>query len=211
MFRAASCGPFSKGSSLALSQVQIVNLALTKLGQDRAISTNDDVEAVRVMRSLWDMARDTALAAYPWKFAIMRTTLPALSAAPEGTTWARQFALPESCLRLVQVGEDWALYAATLESFALEGGNILTNEDAPLFVRYVQRVDNVGLWPPLFGRAMAMQLAMDACEKLTTSSAKYAAAEQSFAIAVREARKQSAIERPPQRNADSDWLRARGD
>lgn len=196
---------------MALSQVQIVNLALTKLGQDRAIAITDDVEAVRVMRSLWDMARDTALAAYPWKFAITRTTLPALGDAPAGTTWALQFALPETCLRLVQVGEDWAFYDPTSDRFALEGGNILTNEEAPLFVRYVQRVENVGLWPPLFGRAMAMQLAMDACEKLTTSSAKFAAAEQSFALAVREARKQSAIERPPQRNADSDWLRARGD
>lgn len=196
---------------MALSQVQIVNLALTKLGQDRAIAITDDVEAVRVMRSLWDMARDTALAAYPWKFAITRTTLPALGDAPAGATWALQFALPETCLRLVQVGEDWAFYDPTSDRFALEGGNILTNEEAPLFVRYVQRVENVGLWPPLFGRAMAMQLAMDACEKLTTSSAKFAAAEQSFALAVREARKQSAIERPPQRNADSDWLRARGD
>lgn len=196
---------------MALSQVEIVNLALTRLGQDRVISMADDVEAARVMRALWDFTRDATLAAYPWKFAIKRAELPALAEAPLGTTWARQCAVPEECLRMVQVGEDWAWYSPTTETFTLEGGNILTNEAAPLFVRYVQRVTNVGLWPVLFGRVVALQLAIDACEKLTTSSAKQATLNDAYALAVAQARRQSAIERPPQGNGRSDWLDARGD
>ncbi len=196
---------------MALSQVQIVNLALTQLGQDRVIAITDDNEAARVMRSLWDICRDSLLAAHPWKFAILSTTLPALSAAPAGTTWTKQYALPEPCLRLVQVGETFLLYQGDVDSFALEGGNILTNEAAPLFVRYVQRVENVGLWPVLFGVAMARRLAMDACEKLTTSTSKFDAAVGAYQLAIREARRQSAIERPPQRTDYSAWLAARGD
>ncbi len=197
---------------MALSQVQIVNLALTKLGQDRLISINDDVEQGRVMRSLWDMTRDTVLASHPWKFAIKRTSLPALAAAPEGADWTLQYALPEPCLRLVQVGEHAALfYNPTVEAFALEGGAILTNEAAPLFVRYVQRVENTGLWPVLFGRVVAMQLAADACEKITTSSSKFNDCALAYTNAIREAKRQSAIERPPQAYAISDWLDSRGD
>lgn len=195
---------------MALSQTEIVNLALTRLGQDRVISIGDDVEAARVMRSLWDFTRDAVLASYPWKFAIKRTSLPALADAP-AYGWARQFTVPEECLRLVQVGDDYVFYTGLLETFQLEGGVIMTDEAAPLRLRYVERVTNVGLWPVLFGRVVAMQLAIDACEKLTTSSAKQTALNDAYALAVAQARKQSAIERPPQRAENSDWLNARGD
>ena len=195
---------------MALSQTEIVNLALTRLGQDRVISIIDDVEAARVMRSLWDFTRDTVLAGYPWKFAIKRTSLPALADAP-AYGWARQFTVPEECLRLVQVGDDYVFYTGMRETFQLEGGVIMTDEAAPLQLRYVQRVTNVGLWPVLFGRVVAMQLAIDACEKLTSSSAKQGVLNEAYALAVAQARKQSAIERPPQRADNSDWLNARGD
>ena len=195
---------------MALSQTEIVNLALTRLGQDRVISISDDVEAARVMRSLWDFTRDAVLASYPWKFAIKRTSLPALSTAP-AYGWARQFTVPEECLRLVQVGDDYVFYTGLMETFQLEGGVIMTDEAAPLRLRYVERVTNVGLWPVLFGRVVAMQLAIDACEKLTTSSAKQGVLNEAYALAVAQARKQSAIERPPQRADNSDWLNARGD
>ena len=195
---------------MALSQTEIVNLALTRLGQDRVISISDDVEAARVMRSLWDFTRDAVLASYPWKFAIKRTSLPALSTAP-AYGWARQFTVPEECLRLVQVGDDYVFYTGLLETFQLEGGVIMTDEAAPLRLRYVERVTNVGLWPVLFGRVVAMQLAIDACEKLTTSSAKQGVLNEAYLLAVAQARKQSAIERPPQRADTSDWLNARGD
>lgn len=195
---------------MALSQTEVVNLALTRLGQDRVISISDDVEAARVMRSLWDFTRDAVLASYPWKFAIKRTSLPALSTAP-AYGWARQFTVPEECLRLVQVGDDYVFYTGLLETFQLEGGAILTDEAAPLRLRYVERVTNVGLWPVLFGRVVAMQLSIDACEKLTTSSAKQGVLNEAYALAVAQARRQNAIERPPQRADNSDWLNARGD
>lgn len=191
------------------NQVQVINLALTKLGQDRAISMNDDTEAVRVMRSLWDITVDCVLAAYPWKFAILRTELAALAAAP-AYGWSLQYALPESCLRLVQVGDEWAFYTQAPATFELEGGRILTNQGAPLRVRYVQRLANVGLWPALFARTVAMQLAADAAEKLTGSNAKFESAMAALEIAVNEAKRQNAIERPPQRLPDGDWLAARG-
>lgn len=200
---------------MATSQVSVVNLALTKLGQDRAVSIDDDVEAVRVMRSLWDDTRDAVLARFPWKFAIFRDSLPSLAAVPVGTQWSVQFQLPEYALRLVQVQEDWIFYAADQLPFVIEGSTsgqvILCNEVSPLFVRYVKRVTNVGLWPPLFARAVAMQLAADACEKLTQSSTKFQDAMAAYELAVREAKRQNGIELPPQRVQDGSWVGARGD
>lgn len=200
---------------MATSQVQVVNLALTKLGQDRVISISDDVEAARVIRSLWDLTVDVALADYPWKFATLRTTLPALADAPP-FGWSLQYLLPDSCLRLIQVSDDWVFYTQDTPFFALEGGAdggqyILTNEAAPLQVRYVQRVTNVGLWPPLFARSVAMMLAADASEKLTQSTTKGEKAVEEYALTIKKAMRQSAIELPPAQLPESSWLAARGD
>ena len=192
------------------SKTDVVNLALTKLGQDRVISIDDDVESARVMRSLWDLTLDACLAEHPWKFAIVRDSLPALADAPLNT-WSLQYQLPEACLKLVQVTTDWVFYVMDVPTFELEGGRILTDEGAPLPVRYVTRVTNVGLWPPLFARAMAMSLAADASEKLTGSSSKGEKAIAEREMAIRTAKRASAIERPPQRRTESSWLRARGD
>lgn len=193
------------------TQVEIYNLALTRLGHDRLISPSDNVEAAYVLESIWPMTRDAVLASHPWRFAIRRAELASLATVPLGDEWSLQYQLPDECLRLVQVGEAWSFYEPDLEVFNVEGGKLLTNESAPLFVRYVQRVTNTGLFPAQFARVVALQLAMDACEKITNSSAKLQQIEQAYALAILMAKRQNAIERPPQKLADSDWLAARGD
>lgn len=192
------------------SQTDVVNLALTSLGQDRVININDDTESARVIRANWDLALDYLLSSHPWKFAIVRAELAAL-AAPPLNTWSLQYRLPEDCLKLVQVSTDWIFYSTDVPSFELEGGMILTDEGAPLPVRYVTRINNTGLWPAQFARTMAMQLAADCCEKLTGSSTKGEKAMVERERTITTAKRMSAIERPPQRPNESSWLRARGD
>lgn len=192
------------------SQTDVVNLALTKLGQDRVININDDTEPARVIRANWDLALDYLLSSHPWKFAIVRAELAAL-ASPPMNTWSLQYRLPEDCLKLVQVSTDWIFYSMDVPTFELEGGMILTDEGAPLPVRYVTRITNTGLWPPQFARTMAMQLAADCCEKLTGSNTKGEKALVELERTITTARRMSAIERPPQRPNESSWLRSRGD
>lgn len=192
------------------SQTDVVNLTLTKLGQDRVININDDTEPARVIRANWDLALDYLLSSHPWKFAIVRAELAAL-ASPPMNTWSLQYRLPEDCLKLVQVSTDWIFYSTDVPTFELEGGMILTDEGAPLPVRYVTRITNTGLWPPQFARTMAMQLAADCCEKLTGSNTKGEKALVELERTIITAKRMSAIERPPQRPNESSWLRARGD
>jgi len=195
---------------MALAQLDVYQLALTKLGQDRALSTSEDIEQVRALNAVYAGVVDWVLADHPWKFAITRAELAADVAAP-AWGWARQFTLPEPCLRLVQVGDTWAwYYGKEFTAFELEGGKILTSEEAPLRVRYVQRVSNVGLWPVMFAEAVAMRLAFRCALKLTNSNAREESCIADYTLAVRTAKRQSAIERPPNLVNASDWLDARG-
>lgn len=201
---------------MSASQISVYNLALTKLGQDRVSSASENVESARVISSLWDLARDAVLARHPWRFAIVRDSLPAISTAP-AFGFSSAYVLPEKCLRLVQVSESWVFYAAETEFYTIESAPdgsgyraILTDEGAPLSVRYVTRVENVGLWPALFCRAMAMQLALDAREKIAPNvNAQDIGAE--YELSVRQAKQQNGIEMPPTRPIESTWLSSRGD
>jgi hypothetical protein len=195
---------------MAQSKTELFNLALTELGQDRCISPDDDTERVRALKANFDFVRDAVMSEHPWRFSLLRTTLPALAAAP-AFGWARQFELPETCLKLVQVGDDWVFYSAQHRTFQLEGSNILTDEEAPLQVRYVQRVENIGLWPALFSMAVAYRLASLVAKKVTGSNTEAERVRGLYELQIRTAKRHNAIERPPEEHIDGSWLDARGD
>lgn len=187
------------------SSVQICNQALAKLGAQRITDLLDDTRNARVLNAIYDIKRDAELAAHPWTFAITRAQIPASSTAPS-FGWLRRFPLPSDCLRLVEVGEAGADYDPA--GFEVEGGAILTDNGSPLKIRYVQRVTNSGLYPPLFVESFACRLAGEVAEELTQNLSKRDAAWAERRQAIAEARRTNAIERPPQRSQPTSWERA---
>lgn len=193
------------------SQVEIFNQALTKLGAQRVIDANDNTRNARTLKAIYEAKRDAELAAQPWTFAIKRAQLPASGTAP-AFGWSRAFPLPSDYLAMVEVGENYTLYLSDcgplfqIESH-LAGLAIMTNQVAPLRVRYISRVTNPGLFPPLFVEALACRLAAEACEEITQSLSKREAAWNERQQALREARRVNAIEQPPRKLPDGTWAR----
>ena len=193
------------------SKVSIANRALTKLGADRVLLLSDDTQQARVMNSMFDDVRDAELRRFDWNFAIKRAALPALAAAP---AWGYQFQypLPSDYLRLVQVGEIYVRSARKgAAAWAVESGMILTDQSAPLRIRYVHRTDNPGLYDPLFVEVLACKLALEACEPLTQSASKKQNAMEEYRFAINEAVRQDAIENPPDDLPLGSWLDSRDD
>lgn len=187
------------------SSVQICNQAMAKLGAQRITDLMDDTRNARVLNAIYDIKRDAELAAHPWTFAITRAKIPASSTAPS-FGWAYAYPLPPDCLRLVEIGEAFADYDPA--GFEVEGGAILTDNASPLSIRYVQRVTNSGLYPPLFVESFACRLAAETAEELTQNLSKREAAWAERKQAIAEARRTNAIERPPQRSQPTSWERA---
>lgn len=193
------------------SEVSIVNRALTKLGADRILLLSDDTQQARVMNSMYADVRDAEIRRHHWKFAIKRTSLPALADAP---AWGYQFQypLPADFLALVQVNDVYARSCKKGQApWSVEGGNILTDLQAPLKVRYVARITNPGLFDPLFVEALACKLEWEAAETLTQSSSKKSAAQEEYKFALSEAKRMDAMENPPDMLPDGGWLDSRMD
>lgn len=196
------------------SEVDIVNLGLTLLGEARISSLDDPVKQAREAKAIYEMTRDALLAGYNWCFAFGREQLPALADAPP-FGFDRQFQLPSDCLRVVMVGDvyvgvDLTDYrGAPAEEYTIEERKILTDWAAPLNLKYVKRVSNTALFQSNFAKAFGAQLAMDLCEALTQSDTKRDRAEKAFNREISLAVRANAIQLPPQKFPDDEWLLAR--
>lgn len=196
------------------SQVEVVNLALTKLGAARITAITDASKSARVMSSLWSVVRRAELRRALWSFALRRTALPALSDAP-AFGFARAFQLPADYLRLVQVGQTYVSPSQTdyvtgdNSPWAIEAGQILTDFGAPLQIRYVGDVEDTGTFDALFVQCFASALAYEACEEITNSTAKRQMLAEDYKAQRRDAVATGAIERPPESIADDSWMLGR--
>ena len=145
--------------------VQICNLALGRIGENRIMSLDDPSQPARACNLFFAHTRDEVLRAHPWSFAKQRSTLSKL-AEPPAFGWANAFALPSDCLRPLQVNE-WEPYESD-DNWVLEGGRILTDDDA-VELLYVARIEDSTLFDELFAEALSVKLASKLVTTLTGS------------------------------------------
>ena len=196
------------------SDVEIVNVALTLLGEDRIASLDDDTKPARESKALFAINRDALMAGYNWSFAKTRSQLSALASAP-AFQYALKYQLPSECIRIIQIGDFYAGLDLTdyrgsqTEMFTVEGREILTDLSAPLNFRFVQRVTDTAQFSANFAKAFAAYMAVDLAEPLTQSDTKRGRAVDSLKREISMAIRANAIELPPQKFADDEWLISR--
>ena len=189
---------------MAVSEVQIANRALQKLGAARISSLAQDHPNARSVSAAFDLVRDMELRRYDWSFAIKRASI-----AADGTdetilnTWKR-YSLPNDFLKLIRDDE-----SGTYVDWKIEGLYILTEDASPLEIRYVARIEDPNYFDPLFIEAFAGRLAMECCEEITDSSGKLEALSALYNDAISEAKRIGAIEKPAQEFPEDPWLTAR--
>ncbi|UQZ89805.1 hypothetical protein C4J81_11530 [Deltaproteobacteria bacterium Smac51] len=193
--------------------VDIVNRALSKLGEAHIASLDDDVKTASLAASMYDNLRDAEISSHAWHFAKCRVMLPSLSEKP-AFGWNFQYLLPADNLRVLEAGP-WPqavidnLVGADSRSFTLEGRNVLTNHGPLLNLVYLRRVTDVAMYPPVFIEALASRLAVEMCESVTGSNTKRELAWNEYNSALTEARRINALGLPPQMIQDDSWMLAR--
>lgn len=195
------------------SRVGVVNLALTgKLGStERIESFDDDSKAASLAKSNFDRILDQELSRYRWTFAVERRGIAASSDIPWGP-WKWSYSLPADCLTLLWCGPYEPADPRDLDpdgEWSVEGPYIRTNYGAPLPIVYVKRVPEPGLWHPLFFEALACRVGMELAMPLFQSTKLWEKCQVEYRMAIREARRVSAIQNPPRDRSEDPWLTAR--
>lgn len=187
------------------SNVEIANRALQKLGASRIASLTEDSVNGRAINACFDVLRQAELRKHPWNFAIKRAQLAANVTDPLFTR-STSFALPSDFIRLL--APDPEVNYNDLD-WQIEGRNIITNDDAPLDVRYIYNVTDPNEMDILFREALSARIAYELAELLTQSNAKKAEAMGAYEEIIAEAKRVNAIERVALQPPEDTWVTVR--
>lgn len=198
------------------SEVDIANLALTLLGEERIMSLADDIKPAREASAVFGLARDSMQGGWTWSFTKTRADLPKLATPPLSSSgYGVAYQMPVDLVRLIMVGTDFVGIDLTdyrggpTNDFSVEGRLILTNLGDPLPILYAKRVTDTTQFPPTFVTAFAGELAAMLAEPLTQSNEKRSMAEAYRDRMISLAIRANAIELPPQHLADDSWIISR--
>ena len=185
------------------SKTEIANKTLSKIG-DRRVSNieTDPSERAQVINQMYDQVRDELLSSFPWNFAIKRVLLAKSATAP-AWGYTNQYPVPADFLALLGIDGS--------PNYTIEDGNILTNEGAPLKIRYIRRIEDAGSFTPTFAEALSCELAVESVERISGSNTKKQILAQQRDAAIKKAYANDSIQNPPQELVQSDWISARED
>lgn len=146
------------------SEVDIANLALSRLGDSATVASLDPPEGsaqAEHCARFYPIARDSLLEMHNWKFATRRATLARLDT--ESWDWGCAYAEPSGAIKLLSVLPLTASSYAKGEEFEAMGDTdgaalILTNLEQAS-IKYIAHVTDTTKFSPLFVDALAWLLA----------------------------------------------------
>lgn len=192
---------------MALADVDICNDALRMLDAPALASIDDLTKDGVLCKRAYPGARDVITEMFVWSAALKRVALPALTAVP-AFGWNYQYQLPEDCIRALPLRK-YGDPGGDLVPFEAEGRLILTDETAPLYLRYLKRMDVVAEITPLFGKAISARLAADIGREVTGKDGYVQIAEARLVNILRDAEAVEILRRNADETICDAWLDAR--
>ena len=191
------------------STVEVGQSALDKLGADTIVSLTQNSRNARAVNGAYARVRDKLLRQHPWNFAIARAQLAATAPAPAFGK-ANAFPLPADFIRLLP--SDPADNLNSLD-WQIENHNgslaILTDDGAPLEIRYIRRVTDANKMDALFLELWATDLAFEICKKVTNSNTAKESLREDRKGLIAEARRINAFENVAAQPPTDTWITAR--
>jgi len=181
------------------SDVSICNLALSRIGHDEITSLAENNPAAKACSREYEVCRDTLLRAHTWNFAVRRVQLAQLTTKPV-FEYAREYHLPDDCLRVVSVD--------CVEPYRIEGRKLLTDA-ATVKIEYVARITDPTQFDVLFVDTLAYLIAARIAPRLMDNASMVRELYQAYEAMLREARYTDSLEGTV-RNIDAGyWVESR--
>ncbi len=140
----------------SVTEIDICNLALRKVGAQTIMSLDEQSENARLCKIFYPRVRDTVLRLYPWNCATKRASLTALSEAP-AFGYAYQYTLPPDCLFVQRMDNQDIDYKIE--------GRVLLTDSTTANILYTARVTN----PTLFDQLLIQCLYTFLAAEISTS------------------------------------------
>lgn len=150
---------------MSLSEVEICNMALAKIGSDSFItSLADETKAARHLSIFYAPIRDSLLRSHLWRFARKQYQLAPLVTEPlfDG---GKYFQMPTDCIRVITPDDE---YFERYGRWSVEGDKIKADTDL-LQIVGIERVTDTSRFDTIFTEALATRIAHELCMPLAQS------------------------------------------
>ena len=181
-----------------MDKTGIANLALSNLGESSIQSLTDNNARARACNVRIDDVITTVLRMHVWNSALERKELTQIGAPVFG--WNYMFQLPADCIKVVEVNP--------ISKFQLEKRNILSNETS-LYLLYVAEPTDINNLDSLLAEAIAMKLAWEIAETLTSKAGLKDEMMRKYIIALQEARSANSKDRTPDHRERSSYFNSK--
>lgn len=181
-----------------MDKTGIANLALGNLGEARIQNLNDNNSRARACNQRLDDVIRAVLRMHTWNSALERATLANVGSPIFG--WNYIFQLPSDCIKVVEVNP--------VSKYQVEKKNILSNEST-LNLLYVANPLDISNLDSLLIEAIAMKLALEIAETLTSKVNLKQEMMQKYVIALQEARAANSHDKTPEHRERSSYLDAK--
>ena len=190
------------------TETSIIDRALQLLGLSQ-ISSPQQVgsRGAKAMQRAYQPVLLSELQKHYWHFAIKRAQLPASNTPPVHTK-KNAFPLPGDYIMLAP--EDQYGELQQRNDWIIEGNSIISDENGPIYIRYVSRDITTNMFDAIFAEAFSAALAVSTCEDLTNSLAKLERVGAIYIDQIAIARKRGSILSQKPRLPVSSWISRRG-
>lgn len=154
-----------------MTETEICNLALARIGDTRISSFEDDTKPARLCKDLYDPTRDEVLRSHRWNFATKRRTCSRLEEDPP-FVYNHYYQLPEDCLRVMEVNGSESSFQDH-NRWEVEGKRIASNAEECNLV-YTHKETNSSNFDPVFVESLSLKLASKFATALRGSSSQVA-------------------------------------
>lgn len=144
------------------TEVQIVNIALSWLGQQSINALTDSQNEAKIMDANYATSRDKVLGDHAWTFALRREVLAPI-AAPTAFGTPNQFLIPSDVIRVQRVyrpNTSSQTNALQNARWVREGQHIIAREEQ-IWAHFIFRNTNSDQYSSGFVHALAARLAAD--------------------------------------------------
>lgn len=183
------------------NKLRVINAGLLMVGAGILTSLTDNTVTKKKALAVYDIARlEVNDLPIDWHFATARKQLAQRTETPD-FGYDYMYNLPNGLRRIIaQVDEsgDEVEYEWRREVYINDRGEqfevMLSNEDSPVYIRYIVERANEGVWPAWYARLVYLNLAHILAEPLKKDKAKVADLFKIYELAKIEAEAANAIE-----------------
>jgi len=181
-----------------MDKTGIANLALGNLGEASIQNLNDNNARARACSARIEDVIVTILRMHVWNSALERKLLTNIGEPIFG--WNYIYQLPADYIKVVEV--------EPVSKYMVEKKNILSNEKT-LYLLYVATPTDINNLDPLLVEAIAMKLAWEIAETLTSKSGLKQEMMQKYIISLQEARSANSKDKTPERRERNSYYDAK--